>query len=617
MEISQSQAYSDASDISSDMSHSLKKLGSKDSELVWKGLSLRVNGADGSKKMLLNNVSGSVEPQTMTGLMGPSGAGKTTLMNSLAGRFLPNMNLSGTILLNSQLRSEETWPRVIGYVEQDFYAYQHQTVFETLLFASKIKMGVKEVDKKMIDRIDEVLALLGLKNARNTYIRSLSGGEKKRVSIGVELLGDPSIIFCDEPTSGLDSFNAVNILSLLKDLAKMGKTILVTIHQPSYEMIDFFDKIILMSMGNLVYDGDLKGCVDFFDACGYSLPKQTNPVDFFLNTVSFDSRSTAGEERSLQTITHISQEWKKIKKEPIPKYHGKVGSGYVPIKTSQSFFLLMSRNLIDYTRNVDYLKIKVFQKIFFIVVFGLAYLQIGYSIESIYTRLGGITFMLTNALFGVCGPIFNVFSMEKRVISRERKSGMYSGIVAFLAKYMSEIVLNFMFEIPYITAVYWMIGLNNNAGRFFIFLVIVLSLTLFSISYGLAISAMASSQNVAQVLGSLGLLVFLIYSGSFNNPNTIPAWLRWMVWLSPMYYATKASFQNQLNGVVFTGLGGIKVSGESQIDLRGLGGTGIWTCIFVLWGISLFWTVVGSIALHYGTRNNMKVKIDEEPNNEV
>ncbi|KHN70145.1 ABCG-like transporter [Ordospora colligata] len=599
------------------MSHSLKKLGSKDSELVWKGLSLRVNGADGSKKMLLNNVSGSVEPQTMTGLMGPSGAGKTTLMNSLAGRFLPNMNLSGTILLNSQLRSEETWPRVIGYVEQDFYAYQHQTVFETLLFASKIKMGVKEVDKKMIDRIDEVLALLGLKNARNTYIRSLSGGEKKRVSIGVELLGDPSIIFCDEPTSGLDSFNAVNILSLLKDLAKMGKTILVTIHQPSYEMIDFFDKIILMSMGNLVYDGDLKGCVDFFDACGYSLPKQTNPVDFFLNTVSFDSRSTAGEERSLQTITHISQEWKKIKKEPIPKYHGKVGSGYVPIKTSQSFFLLMSRNLIDYTRNVDYLKIKVFQKIFFIVVFGLAYLQIGYSIESIYTRLGGITFMLTNALFGVCGPIFNVFSMEKRVISRERKSGMYSGIVAFLAKYMSEIVLNFMFEIPYITAVYWMIGLNNNAGRFFIFLVIVLSLTLFSISYGLAISAMASSQNVAQVLGSLGLLVFLIYSGSFNNPNTIPAWLRWMVWLSPMYYATKASFQNQLNGVVFTGLGGIKVSGESQIDLRGLGGTGIWTCIFVLWGISLFWTVVGSIALHYGTRNNMKVKIDEEPNNEV
>ncbi|KAH9411818.1 ABC-2 type transporter [Ordospora pajunii] len=599
------------------MSHSLKKLGSKGSELVWKGLSLSVNGADGSKKMLLNKISGSVEPQSMTGLMGPSGAGKTTLMNSLAGRFLPNMHLSGTILLNSHLRSEETWPRIIGYVEQDFYAYQHQTVFETLLFASKIKMGVKEVDKKVIDRIDEVLALLGLKNSRNTYIRSLSGGEKKRVSIGVELLGDPSIIFCDEPTSGLDSFNAVNILSLLKDLARMGKTILVTIHQPSYEMIEFFDKMILMSMGNLVYDGNVKGCVDFFSACGYDLPSQTNPVDFFLNTVSFDSRSTAGEERSLRTITHISQEWRKAKKEPVPKYHGKVGSGYVPIDTSQSFFLLMSRNLIDYTRNVDYLKIKVFQKVFFIVVFGLAYLQIGYSVESIYTRLGGITFMLTNALFGVCGPIFNVFSMEKRVISRERKSGMYSGIVAFLAKYISEIILNFMFEIPYITAVYWMIGLNENAGRFFMFLVIVLSLTLFSISYGLAISAMASSQNVAQVLGSLGLLVFLIYSGSFNNPNTIPGWLRWMVWLSPMYYATKASFQNQLNGVVFTGPGGIKLSGESQVDLRGLGGTGIWTCIFALWGISLFWTIVGSVALHYSTRNNMKVKISDENSNEV
>lgn len=581
------------------------------SELVWKNLRLTTKGSSGTGKAVLKGVSGSIEPSTMTALMGTSGAGKTTLMNSLAGRISSSMVLKGEILLNSHPRSKDTWPNTVGYVEQEFYGYEYQTVFETLLFASKIKMRYEEVEQKIKNRIEEIIALLGLNNAKNTYIANLSGGERKRVSIGVELLRDPSILFCDEPTSGLDSFNALNILSLLKDLANMGKTILVTIHQPSYEMVGFFDKFILMSMGRVIYDGDVRGCIDFFEGCGYRLPELTNPMDFFLKTISLDTRTKELQGRSLDVITHISNEWRKKKKEPTPKLCDEVRIENTARGTSLGFFLLLNRNLKNYIRNVDYLKIKGFQKIFFMLVFGLAYLQMGYSIESMYTRVGGITFILANVLFGVANPIFNIFSSERQVILRERRSGMYSGIVAFMAKYLSEIFINFLIEIPYVVIIYWMIGLSSDISTFLVFLSIMGSLILFGIAYSLAIGAITSTQNNSQVLGSMGLLVFLIYSGSFNNPNTIPSWLRWAVWISPMYYATKASFQNQLNGVVFES-SSIRTTGEEQIRIRGLDGTGVPFCTFVLLVMSFFWMVSGAVALHLATRNNMKMEINDK-----
>ncbi|ADM11175.1 EPP transporter-like protein [Encephalitozoon intestinalis ATCC 50506] len=584
---------------------------SEKAELLWKNLRLASKGLGGARNTILKGVSGVIEPSTMTALMGTSGAGKSSLMNSLAGRISSDMDLSGEIFLNSCQRSKNSWGNFIGYVEQEFHAYEYQTVYETLLFSSKIKIKSEGEEQKVKNRIEEIIALLGLSNSKNKYIANLSGGERKRVSIGVELLGNPPILFCDEPTSGLDSFNALNILSLLRDLSKMGKTILVTIHQPSYEMMNFFDKFILMTMGNIVYDGDIKSCIAFFEECGYRLPELTNPMDFFLKTISLDTRTKDKEEKSLRTISHITNEWRKKKKNLEAKLHEEVRGKSSENKLSLGFLLLLNRNLKNYIRNINYLKVKAFQKIFFMVVFGFAFLNIGYSVESIYTRLGGITFILTNTVFGICNPIFSIFPYERKVILRERRSGMYSGVTAFMAKYCSEILMNFIIEEPYVVIIYWMMGLNSDLKTFLTFLAITNSLILFSIAYSLAIGAMTSSQSNSQVFGPMGLLVFLIYSGSFNNPNTIPEYLRWMVWLSPMYYAVKASFQNQLNGVVFES-SYARTTGEEQIKLRGLDGTGIQACILMLIVMTFFFLVSGALALHYGTENNMKVVTSDE-----
>lgn len=585
---------------------------SHESELLWRNLTLTECLAGGSKKAILRGVSGSASPSTMTALMGTSGAGKTSLFNSLAGRLPSKLNLKGEILLNSHPRARDSWPEVVGYVEQEFHAYEYQTVFETLMFASKIKIGSAMDTEKITRRISEIIALLGLKNARDTYIANLSGGERKRVSIAVELLTDPPVLFCDEPTSGLDSFNSLIILNLLKEISKMGKTIIVTIHHPSYEMLSLFDSIILMSMGQILHQGNVGECIKFFERCGFPLPEMTNPADFFLSVISLDTRTSCKEERSMNAITHLKNEWIKSSEEPMPKVMREIRLASKATGSSLSFFLLCLRNLSNYLRNKTHMKIKVFQKLFFIVVFGMAYLQMGYSVDSIFTRVGGITFMITNAMFGISSPILNVFPQEKKIIVRERRSGMYSGAVAYFAKYFSELVTDLWFELPYVTTLYWMMGLNPDPKIFLTFVVVIFSIIMFSLGYGLTISTMAPTSGSTQILGSIVSLVLFIYSGSLNNPETIPVWLRWITKISPVYYAVVASFRSQLIGVVFEQEGRDSVKGEDILRQRGVSGVAIWSSIFAIWGITLVWVTVGAIVLHYSTKTNIKMESSKE-----
>jgi ATP-binding cassette, subfamily G (WHITE), eye pigment precursor transporter len=593
------------------ISHPIMTQEKKECELVWRDINLTIKDADGNTRRLLSNVSGRVEPSTIAGLMGTSGAGKTTLMNALAARLPLEFSLKGEIYLNSHVRSKKTWSSLLGYVEHTFNAYEFQTVHETLVFASRVKMGGNMSGAEISKRIDEVIATLGLGKVRNTYIKRLSSGERKRVSIGVELLGNPPILFCDEPTSGLDSFNALNILKLLKELSNRGKTVLVTIHQPSFEMLAIFDKMILMSAGCVAYDGDVDGCIKFFEECGFKLPSYTNPADFFLNTISLDTRTPDDEERSRKTINHVNGRWRDRKLYYSPKLGNEIVPDVVHKRISFSFGLLLVRNIKNYYRNFAFVKTRVFQKVVFFLFFGLTYLRIDYSEESILTRVGALVFLIINSLFGVAAPIYNTFPAERDVITRERRSAMYSGPMAYASKFISEVVFTLSSEIIFLCAIYWVIGLNSNAGLFFIWLIIMGSLVLFSLAFSLTISTLSPSQNVAQVLGTVGSIIFIIYSGAFNNPNTIPSWLRWLIWVSPAYYAVVAVTNNQLRGATFYG-NGSTTTGEEEIASRGLNSIGVWPCIFLLWGITLAWGVAGALALQYATRSNIKLESNTE-----
>ena len=239
------------------------------------------------RKHILRGVSGVATPGTCIAIMGPSGSGKTTLLNALAGRLLSQKGsvLNGEVLVNGvqQNSLNGQFKRISSYVQQDDALLSLQTVRETLTTAAEFRLSRDMTTNQKRDRVDEIITALGLCDAQHTLIgdartRGVSGGERKRVSIGVELLQNPSLLFLDEPTSGLDAFQALNVLQKIKAQCRAGTTVIVSIHQPRSSLFALFDHLILLSFGgNVVYDGAAgQAAVDYFRSMGFNCPDMFN-----------------------------------------------------------------------------------------------------------------------------------------------------------------------------------------------------------------------------------------------------------------------------------------------------------------------------------------------------
>ena len=230
---------------------------------------------------------GAIYAGQVIAIMGGSGSGKSTLLNLLSGRVAPSQESSilidGSLPLNDQIIR-----RHMGYVEQDDLLQPHLTVRETLIFSAMLRLSGKVVsEKEKIKRVDEMIEMLGLSECQNTKIgtgsrnaklRGISGGERKRVSIGIELLAKPRFLFLDEPTSGLDAFTASCIISTLQKLARSEKIcILLSIHQPREDIMSMFDQILLLSLGQVIFMGSLESAISHFEKCGFHCPPRTNP----------------------------------------------------------------------------------------------------------------------------------------------------------------------------------------------------------------------------------------------------------------------------------------------------------------------------------------------------
>lgn len=179
-----------------------------------------------------------------------------------------------------------------AYVQQDDILFQTMTVRECLEFAAKLKLP-GNLDDKMA-RVNSIIAELRLNKCQNTkiggpLIKGVSGGERKRTSIGVELITDPNLIFLDEPTTGLDSFTATSVMETLKDLARAGRTIIQTIHQPNSDIFEMFDRLMLLARGKVIYFNEARLAVDYFASIGHKCPELSNPADYFMGIMSIES----------------------------------------------------------------------------------------------------------------------------------------------------------------------------------------------------------------------------------------------------------------------------------------------------------------------------------------
>ena len=259
------------------------------SHLIWKNLSYSV-AVKGGRKQILTNVTGELKPGELTCILGPSGSGKTTLLNILSGRMGAGgkfkAEINGETTLNSVPISPVQQQHVFGYVMQDDALFATETPREILDFSARLRlMGVD--DSKIAHLLDDLLNALGLSGCADTVvgnemIKGISGGQRKRTSIGAELITNPAITFLDEPTSGLDTAAAYTVCSVLKQLANAKQAVMCTIHQPSSEIFALFDSAIFIARGQVMYEGHPKGIRPHFDRLNFSCPEDYNPADFVM-----------------------------------------------------------------------------------------------------------------------------------------------------------------------------------------------------------------------------------------------------------------------------------------------------------------------------------------------
>ncbi|KAG0576967.1 hypothetical protein KC19_5G121800 [Ceratodon purpureus] len=259
--------------------------------IVWRDLCVHISSSRGyPARPILVRSTGYAEPGSIQAIIGPSGSGKSTLLDALAGRLAPNIKQTGDILLNGESKSTLSYGTA-AYVTQEDVLLATLTVRESVMYSATLRLPDKTTQDEKIEIVDTTIQEMGLSECQHTrvgsfLVRGLSGGEKRRLSIALQIITRPPLLFLDEPTTGLDSAAAYFMVQTLRNLAKDGRTVISSVHQPSSAVFALFDHLTLLSSGRTVYFGEATSASQFFAASKYPCPPMRNPSDHFLQIIN-------------------------------------------------------------------------------------------------------------------------------------------------------------------------------------------------------------------------------------------------------------------------------------------------------------------------------------------
>ncbi|KAK4408974.1 ABC transporter G family member 28 [Sesamum angolense] len=265
-------------------------------EVFFQDLTLTLRGKN---KHLLRCVTGKLLPGHVSAVMGPSGAGKTTFLSALTGKAT-GCTITGSILINGNNEPMQSYKKIIGYVPQDDIVHGNLTVEENLWFSARCRLPADLDKPEKVLVVERVIESLGLQAVRDSLVgtveqRGISGGQRKRVNVGLEMVMEPSLLILDEPTSGLDSSSSLLLLRALRREALEGVNICMVVHQPSYTLFKMFDDLILLAKGGLtVYHGSVKKVEEYFAGIGINVPERVNPPDYFIDILEGIVKPPAG-----------------------------------------------------------------------------------------------------------------------------------------------------------------------------------------------------------------------------------------------------------------------------------------------------------------------------------
>ncbi|EXX59290.1 hypothetical protein RirG_190390 [Rhizophagus irregularis DAOM 197198w] len=430
--------------------------------------------------------------------MGPSGCGKTTLLNLLGNR-VGSKGVQGTITLNGHKITKNS-KRFVAYCTQDDIFFPHLTVKETLSYTARLRLPREMSRRDKLKQVENTMALLNLTKCANTIIgdhmtRGVSGGERKRANIASELLTDPSVILLDEPTSGLDSSLALELTKILKEFAvKQRKPIIMVIHQPSSQVFESFDKLMLMADGHMVYFGERAGVVKYLADQGYKCHPNFNPADYILELLNDNTIK----QKLINAYTHKTRD-DPTGKQIFEKYSRRTRADNqlnntilnAPVTSERRWeatflqqFSILTERTFKQNIKISLSKVNISQTIALTIFCILIWLQIPFSETNINDRIGSIFFGSVVWSFYVLSGSVSSFPLDLVMLSKERQSRSYRLLSYYLSKQIAELPLVLFNPALFTIPVYWATNLLPDFGRFVAYLVVVLLSALTSQSFG-------------------------------------------------------------------------------------------------------------------------------------
>ncbi|GFS06733.1 ATP-binding cassette sub-family G member 2-like [Elysia marginata] len=564
------------------------------------------------QKQILKSVNGLFKPG-MNAILGPTGSGKSSLLDVLAGRKDP-AGLTGTLLLGG-MPVPENFKCMVGYVVQDDVVMGTLTVRENFEFSARLRLPPSITPEQRNERINQVIYELGLTEVADSkvgteFIRGVSGGERKRCNIGMELIISPPVLFLDEPTTGLDASTANAVMLLLKRMSEKGRNIIFSIHQPRYSIFRLFDSLMLLSHGHVVYHGPSSKALDHFSLIGYECEEHNNPPDFFLDVINGDSTA-------VNAVTNTSKEPNldvpevTIKAETSSLDDGEIAHSehlancYKESQTSkivmdelegiyESYMHELERGVIE-KRKIGYqtsfctqlrvLSGRVVKNIirspetsimqFVVVVFfgmivGFVYYQIDSSPETgIQNRVGAFFFIIMNQIFGNLSAL-ELFIKERSIFIHENVSGFYRVSAYFVSKIFLDLIpMRILPCLVFSAIVYFMIGLRTALMNFLVFF-LGLALTALSASaMCFAISATVKIFAIANLSVALGYVLMMLFSGLLINVGDLSPVIQWLKYLSIFRYGLCALDINELEDHDFCNQNGtFCISGNNYLETQ-------------------------------------------------
>ncbi|KAL2643287.1 hypothetical protein R1flu_010874 [Riccia fluitans] len=536
----------------------------------------------GADRYILRNINFEAQSGELLAIAGPSGAGKSTLLEVLAGRVKPT-SPPGCMLVNDQIVDVHQFQRVSGYVMQDDALFPHLTVMETLLYSARLRLPTTVPYEEKLARVKSVIEELGLSHVATTRIgnesmRGVSGGERRRVSIGLDVIHNPAVLFLDEPTSGLDSAAAANIVEVLRVMAEChSRCVILTIHQPSVRILQLMHSFLILADGMVVHHGSLELLEIRLQAAGHQIPSQVNVLEYAIDAINSKEADaikamhvTGAEHQKLQDLQHGMEKTVKVDNPPNDDNDDRSSMKAWDDEEYQDYLrrawgrkdeedekkityansgiqetvILAQRFFKNISRPKELFTARTAQALISGICLGTIFLKVRNDQAGASERIGFIAFSLSFFLSGTTEGL-PIFLEERHIIMRESSRGAYrissyafSSVLVF-APFL--LIMGLVYSIPS----YWLINLNPSASGFFFFCLVLWLVLLVANSFISFFAAVSSNYIMSTSLISSCMGAFFLFSGFFISKDKIPRYWLFMHYCSLFKYPFDALLINE------------------------------------------------------------------------